>query len=177
MSITNNIVLVSSVTGISVAGVNGLHIINNSVMNIPLNGVSQSLMYWMYSGATWITAGGTTHEGGTTSNVIVRNNIAPLIAATAAASGNCPVTESFCSTTANRSVEQDHNLSLVQTSYTAQNLFVTFNSSTAQYNLELKGTAATDPAIGTGSASLMPTTDFLGHSRNPASPDLGAYAP
>jgi hypothetical protein len=56
VSITNNVVLVSSNTGISIAGVNGLHIINNSVMNIPLNGVSQSRMYWMYSGATWITA-------------------------------------------------------------------------------------------------------------------------
>ena len=131
----------------------------------------------MYSGATWITAGGTTHEGGTTSNVIVRNNIAPLIAATAAASGNCPITESFCSSTANPNVEQDHNLSLVQTAYTAQTLFVTFNTSTAQYNLALKGTGATNPAIGTGNAALMPTTDFLGHSRSAASPDLGAYLP
>ncbi|WP_424132144.1 choice-of-anchor Q domain-containing protein [Roseiarcus sp.] len=33
-----------------------------------------------------------------------------------------------------------------------------------------------NPAIGTGSSSLMPTTDFLGHPRSPASPDLGAYA-
>jgi Right handed beta helix region len=175
VSITNNVVLVSSDTGISIAGVNGLHIINNSVMNIPLNGVSQSLAYWMYSGVTWITAGGTTHEGGTTSSVIVRNNIAPLIAATAATSGNCPITESFCSSTANSNVEQDHNLSLVQTKYTAQNLFVTFNTSTAQYNLELTGTAKTNPAIGTGNSSLMPATDILGHSRSAASPNLGAY--
>ena len=175
VSITNNIVLVSSNTGISVAGVNGLHIINNTVMDIPLNGVSQSLTYWMYSGVTWITAGGTTHEGGATSNVVVRNNIAPLIAATAAASGNCPITESFCSSTANSNVELDHNLSLVQTKYTAANLFVTFNTSAAQYNLELKGTASTDPAIGTGNASLMPATDFLGHARSASSPDLGAY--
>jgi hypothetical protein len=175
VSITNNVVLVSSVTGISIAGVNGLHIINNSVMNIPLNGVSQSLTYWMYSGVTWITAGGTTHEGGATSNVIVRNNIAPLIAASAAASGNCPITESFCSSTANPNVEQDHNLSLVQTKYTAQNVFVTFNTSTAQYNLELTGTAKTDPAIGTGNASLMPATDILAHARSAASPNLGAY--
>jgi hypothetical protein len=144
-------------------------------MNIPLNGGSQSRNYWMYSGATWITAGGTTHEGGTTSNVIVRNNIAPLIAATAPTSGNCPITEAFCSNTANPYVEEDHNLSLVQTTYTAQNLFARFDTSAAQYNLELKGTAATNPAIGTGSASLMPTTDFLGHSRSPSSPDLGAY--
>jgi hypothetical protein len=172
VSITNNVVLVSSDTGISIAGVNGLHIINNSVMNIPLNGVSQSLTYWMYSGVTWITAGGTTHEGGTTSNVIVRNNIAPLIAATAATSGNCPITESFCSSTANPNVEQDHNLSLAQTSYTAQNLFVTFATSTAQYDLELKGTAKTNPAIGTGNSSLMPTTDILGDSRSAASPNL-----
>jgi hypothetical protein len=175
VSITNNVVLVSSVTGISIAGVNGLYIINNSVMNIPLNGVSQSLTYWMYSGVTWITAGGTTHEGGATSNVIVRNNIAPLIAASAAASGNCPITESFCSSTANPNVEQDHNLSLVQTKYTAQNVFVTFNTSTAQYNLELTGTAKTDPAIGTGNASLMPATDILAHARSAASPNLGAY--
>ena len=95
-------------------------------------------------------------RGGTTSNVIVRNNIAPfdrhrLIAA---ASGNCPITEAFCSSTANPNVEQDHNLSLVQTTYTAQNLFVTFDTSTAQYNLELKGTKATNPAIGTGSFFL-----------------------
>jgi hypothetical protein len=175
VSITNNIVLLSSNTGISIAGVNGLHIINNTVMDIPLNGVAQAVAYWMYSGATWITAGGTTHEGGTTSNVIVRNNIAPLIAASAPASGNCPITEAFCSSTANPNVEQDHNLSLVQTKYTAANLFVTFDTSTAQYNLELKGTAATDPAIGTGSASLMPSTDFLGHARSASSPDLGAY--
>ena len=176
VSVTNNIVLTSGLAGITIAGVDRLHIINNSVMDIPLNGVSQSLMYWMYSGMTWITAGGTTHEGGTTTNVIVRNNIAPLIAATSATTGNCPITESFCPHTANPHVVQDHNLSLVQTTYTAQNLFVTFNISTAQYNLELKGTKATNPAIGTGSSSLMPATDFLGHSRSAASPDLGAYA-
>ena len=175
VSVTNNIVLTSGLAGITLAGVNGLHIINNSVMDIPLNGKSQSLMYWMYSGMTWITAGGTTHEGGTTTNVIVRNNIAPLIAASAATSGNCPITESFCSHTANPNVVADHNLSLAQTSYTAQNLFVTFNTATAQYNLELKGTAATNPAIGKGSASLMPKTDFLGHARSAASPDIGAY--
>jgi hypothetical protein len=52
---------------------------------------------------------------------------------------------------------------------------VTFDAGTAQYNLELKGTAASNPAIGTGNASLMPTIDFLGHSRSAASPDLGAY--
>jgi hypothetical protein len=91
ISIMHNIALVSNNTGISIAGVNGLHIINNTVMDIPLNGVSQSQAYWMYSGMTWITAGGTTHEGGAASNVVVRNNIAPLIAATAAASGNCPI--------------------------------------------------------------------------------------
>ena len=176
VSITNNIVLTSSITGISIAGVNGLNIINNSVMNIPINGVSQNRTYWMYTGATWITAGGTTHEGGTTTNVIVRNNIAPLIVPTAAASGNCPITESFCSHTANPNVELDHNLSLFQTTYAATNLFVTFNDSTAQYNLELKGTAPTNPAIGTGSSSLMPTTDFLGHPRSASSPELGAYA-
>jgi hypothetical protein len=101
--------------------------------------------------------------------------VAPLIAATTATSGNCPITESFCSHTANPYVEQDHNLSLVQTTYTAQNLFVAFNTSTAQYNLELKGTAKTNPAIGTGNSSLMPATDFLGHSRSASSPDLGAY--
>ena len=176
VSITNNVVLTSSITGISIAGVNGLDIIDNSVMNIPINGVSQSQTYWMYTGITWITAGGTTHEGGTTSNVVVRNNISPLIAATAAASGNCPITESYCSHTANSSVEQDHNLSLVQTTYAAPNLFATFDTGTVQYNLELKGTGTTNPAIGTGSSSLMPTTDFLGHPRSPASPDLGAYA-
>jgi hypothetical protein len=178
VSITNNVVLTSSLSGISIAGVNGLHIINNSVMNIPLNGASQSLIYWMYSGVTWITAGGTTHEGGTTRNVIVRNNIAPLIAATAASStpyANCPITESFCSYTANPYVEQDHNFSLVQTTYTAQNLFETFDIRTQQYNLELKGTKATNPAIGTGSYSLMPTTDFLGHPRSSTSPERGAY--
>ena len=175
VSITNNIVLVSSDTGISIAGVNRLHIINNTAMDIPLNGVSQSQVYWMYSGMTWITAGGTTHDGGTTTNVIVRNNIAPLIAATAAASANCPVTESFCSSKANPNVELDHNLSLVQTKYTAANLFATFNPGAAQYNLERKGTASTDPAIGTGNASLMPAADFLGHARSASSPDLGAY--
>jgi hypothetical protein len=176
VSITNNVVLTSSNAGIGIAGVNGLHIINNSVMNIPRNGVSQSLSSWMHSGATWITAGGTSHEGGATTNVIVRNNIAPLIAATSATNGNCPITESFCPHTPNPYVEADHNLSLVQTTYTAQNLFVTFNTSAAQYNLALKGTKATDPAIGTGSSSLMPPIDFLGHSRSAASPGLGAYA-
>ena len=174
VSITNNVVLVSSNTGIGIAGVNGLHIVNNSVMDIPLNGAAQSLMYWMYTGMTWITAGGTTHEGGATTNVVVRNNIAPLIAASAAASGNCPVTESFCSHTANPNVVSDHNLSLVQTSYSPQTVFTTVNAATAQYNLELKGTAPTNPAIGTGSASLMPATDILGHTRSGA-PDLGAY--
>jgi hypothetical protein len=175
VSVTNNVVLTSGLDAIAISGVNGLHIINNSAMNIPLNGVSQAMAYWMYSGVTWITAGGTTHEGGATTNVVIRNNIAPLIAVTSATSGNCPITESFCPHTANPYVTLDHNLSLVQTSYAAQSVFVTFNPSAAQYNLELKGTAPTNPAIGTGSSSLMPATDFLGHARSPASPDLGAY--
>ena len=54
-------------------------------------------------------------------------------------------------------------------------MFTTFNVATAQYNLELKGAAPANPAIGTGSASLMPATDILGHARSAASPDLGAY--
>ena len=34
VSITNNVVLASGLAGITIAGVNGLHIINNTVMNI-----------------------------------------------------------------------------------------------------------------------------------------------
>ncbi len=175
VTVSNNVILTSSITGISLAGVNGLHVVNNTVMNIPLNGVSQNQAYWMYSGITSITVGGVTHEGGTTSNAIVRNNIGSLVAPTAASSGNCPYTESYCPHTPDPGVEQDHNISLVQSSYTPQELFVTFNMATNQFNLHLMGTAPTNPAIGTGTSSLMPYFDITGAVRNPSSVDLGAY--
>jgi hypothetical protein len=176
VSITNNAILTSSDTGISIAGVAGLQVVNNTVMNIPLNGSAPVGANWVFSGITWITLGGTTHEGGTTSAAIVRNNIGSLIAPTDSTDGNCPYTESFCPHTADPAVEQDHNISLAQTSDTLKELFVKFDTTSNQYDLHLVGTAATNPAIGTGSASLMPSVDITGMARSSSSVDLGAYA-
>jgi hypothetical protein len=176
VSITNNAVLTSSDTGISIAGVGGLQVVNNTVMNIPLNGSAPVGSNWEFNGITWITLGGTTHEGGTTSAAIARNNIGSLIAPTESTTGNCPYTESYCPHTPDPAVEQDHNISLVQTNSTLQQLFVMFDTTSNQYDLHLVGTAATNPAIGTGSASLMPSTDITGAARSSSSVDLGAYA-
>jgi hypothetical protein len=175
LSITNNVVLTSSDTGISIAGVDGVQVVNNTVMNIPLNGSAPVGSNWVFSGITWITLGGTTHEGGTTSAAIVRNNIGSLIAPTESTTGNCPYTESYCPHTPDPAVEQDHNISLAQTSDTLQELFVMFDTTTNKYDLHLAGTAATNPAIGTGSASLMPSDDITGAARSSSSVDLGAY--
>jgi hypothetical protein len=175
-TVTNNVVLTSSDTGISIAGVTELQVVNNTVMNIPLNGSAPVGSNWVFSGITWITLGGTTHEGGTTSAAIVRNNIGSLIAPTESTTGNCPYTESYCPHTPDPAVEQDHNISLVQTTDTLQELFVMFDTTSNQYDLHLVGTAATNPAIGTGSASLMPPVDVTGAARSSSSVDLGAYA-
>ena len=174
VSVTNNAILTSSETGVCIAGVNGLQVINNTVMNIPLNGSAPVGANWVFSGITWITLG-TTHEGGTTTAAIVRNNIGSLIAPTESATGNCPYTESFCPHTPDPAVEQDHNISLVQTSDTLQQLFVMFDTTSNKYDLHLVGTAATNPAIGTGSATLMPSVDITGAARSASSVDLGAY--
>jgi hypothetical protein len=176
VTVENNVVLTSSISGITIAGVNGLQIINNTVLDIPLNGVARDMSAWMFSAVAWITAGGTTHEGGATSNVIIRNNIASMIAATAVGSSNCPATESFCPKTPDPSVVIDHNVSLAQNGVDRQTLFTTFNATTSQYNLTLKGAKGTNSAIGSGSATLMPSVDITGASRSSAAPDLGAYA-
>jgi hypothetical protein len=138
--ITNNVVVTDVWGGIAIYGVNGLQIINNTVLATNM------------SQPTWIQAGGTSHEGGISQNVLVRNNITTSIQRPSVGVLN---------------LVTDHNV----TGVSPQTLFVQFNTASGQYNLHLRpGTAA----IGAGSTEGAPTVDIVGVKRTyPINP--GAY--
>jgi len=141
VQITNNVVVTSTWHGISISGVDHLLIANNTV-------VASS------DRPTWIQAGGVTHEGGESSNVIVRNNImtAQTPAKVRAIVPNMDI---------------DHNVVGVD----PKRLFVKFDPAGGQFDLHLKPGS---PAQGRGSPDGAPPRDIEGKPR--AKPiNAGAY--
>jgi hypothetical protein len=138
--VTNNVVATNHWHGITISGVDGLLVANNTVVATDP------------ARKTWILAGGTTHQGATSKNVTVRNNIATDIQ-----SPKVPV--------ANMRV--DHNLVIGD----PHRVFVEFNLQEGRFDFHLRPGS---PAIGRGSpeVALQPNTDSASH---PARVDLGAF--
>jgi hypothetical protein len=137
--ITNNVVITVIWHGITIAGANGVLIANNTV-------VASTRRH------TWISAGGSSHQGGVSENVVVRNNIASWY----------EIPKAFAA-----KVRFDHNLRIT----TPESVFRKFDPARNQYDLRLR--AGTE-AIGSGSSEDAPARDIDGVVRSRRI-DLGAY--
>ncbi|MGH7023403.1 MAG: hypothetical protein ACREEB_07400 [Caulobacteraceae bacterium] len=108
VKVINNIVLTDVWHGITIAGVDGLLIANNTVLATT-------------NRKTWILVGGRTHEGGVSENVIVANNIATSIQTARTRSPPAHM-------------KLDRNLQTAE----PEALFVAFDVAHLRYNLRLK---------------------------------------
>ncbi len=179
LSVTNNVVITSACWGIAFSSVHGGAIINNTA-------VSDGLIAQPGNCVPNVSVGDKTHEGSSSNNVVVRNNLANQISVDNLDSG----------------VEMDHNVAMVpgELNFYVNNVlqyytkvgaysngvnvaniivaggpaaeFVEFDPSSLTYNLEPKAGAA---AIGAGTATGAPTVDILGVPRK-APYDAGAYS-
>ena len=139
VKVVNNVIATDAWHGITIGGVDGLILANNTVLATTPRG-------------TWISAGGTTHQGSVSRNVVVRNNIASVIS-----QPKIPV----------ENMKVDHNLIADD----PRALFVDFRPAQHIYDMRL---SARSRAIGRGAAEDAPDHDIDGAARS-ATPDLGAY--
>ncbi|MCW6508570.1 right-handed parallel beta-helix repeat-containing protein [Lichenifustis flavocetrariae] len=161
--VQNNVVVTDTNNGIAVFGAKNSSVINNTVVS---SGSTQALL--------WISHG---KDGSLPSNILVRNNIAPVLAV------------------AEPGVSYDHNIftskligkegsitvALVKSGQpstqttlvpTPSSLFVKLDNANGAYDLRLKGGSA---GIGAGSPAKAPTTDITGKTRK-VPVDIGAYS-
>ena len=138
VSATNNVVVTNTWNGITLEGVDGMKIANNTVLP---SGDRQ----------TWIQGGGTTHQGGQSRNVVIRNNIAVRVQTTNETSP----------------VHIDHNLVVMSPS----RVVVAFDPKRAVYDLHPRPGGGAD---GHGSREDAPATDADGKSRTERI-SIGAY--
>ena len=177
LTVTNNAVITTSCWGIGFASVHGGLIANNTVVN-------DGLLPNPYNCKAPINIGDKTHEGSSSNDVSVRNNLSTALSVYNLDAG----------------VTADHNVGMstpgavfswyvsgVATWYGAPGTygtaniiaaggptseFVDFDPSTLTYNVMLKKGA---PAIGAVTSASAPTVDILGVKRT-APYDAGAYS-
>jgi hypothetical protein len=176
VTVTNNVVITSACWGIDFSSIHNGLIANNTV-------VEDGLVATPGCTAA-VSVGDKTHEGASSSNTVLRNNLASALSIYNLDSG----------------VVADHNVTLCCVSpeivwyangvaqfngkvgtYTNSNMidsggakseFVNFNPATLTYNVMLKAGAQ---AIGAGTATGAPTVDILGITRT-APYTVGAYS-
>jgi len=157
VQITNNVVITNIWNGIVWTGVNGLTIVNNTVLsNNPSLG-----------NQNWIEAA----DGGD-SNVLVANNITPILlnrSTAASPATNVTMTDNL--------ILISNNTEGVSYAVTPQSIFVDPNPTDSTFNLHLlpNSSGFVNPAIGTGTTSGFPTHDITGATRS-TPVNLGAYA-
>ena len=140
VKVINNVIVTDTWHGITIWGVDGLLIANNTALPST-------------DRQTWIQAGGTTHQGGVSNHVVVRNNIAAAFT-----DPHAGRTSSFVS---------DHNL----TAGNPRGLFVAFDPAHHTYDLHLKPGAG---AVGHGAPDVAPPRDHDGKPRS-GPVNIGAY--
>ena len=181
--VTNNVIITTTYQGISFSGVNGLLIANNTLLSDGNNVVQGP-----YSGSPsvegavpWITTG-TTHEGYTTTNAIIRNNITNSLPAYS--TGTIEVDHNLCVpingsctvvTLNNGKLTWNHKPGTygdanVVDQYGAPALFVNFDPTNYKFNVNL---LPNTPAVGTGNPINAPTIDQTGTERKTPI-DMGA---
>ena len=178
LTVTNNVVVTSSCWGIFYASVHGGKIINNTV-------VADGLLPMPGNCRPMVTVGDKTHQGSSSNDVIIRNNIAPGLSIY----------------NVDPSMTMDHNICLAidgrcliltyvngkpkwgvfkPGEYAGHNIidrrgaagaFVNFDPAKFVYDLRLKPGAG---AIGTGNSAEAPPVDITAAPRG-SRIDLGAY--
>ena len=177
VTVTNNVVITSACWGIAFSSIHNGLVANNTVVSddLPSPGCAAA-----------VSVGDKTHEGSSSSNTVVRNNLASQLLVS----------------TPNSSVEANHNVAMLGSfspeiawyvdgapqyigkpgTYANSNIidatgakgeFVNFNPATLTYNVMLKAGAQ---AIGAGTATGAPTLDILGVARTTPYTTAGAYS-
>ena len=176
VTVTNNVVITSGCQGVTFSSTHNSLIANNTVVEdglVVVPGCTAS-----------VSLGDKTHQGASSSNTVVRNNLAsqlsvdnldPGVVADHNVTLCCvgPEFTWFVSGVIQRfSKPGTYTNSNIIDSGGAKSEFVNFNPSTLSYNVMLKSGAQ---AIGAGTATGAPTVDILGVTR--AAPyTVGAYS-
>jgi parallel beta-helix repeat protein len=176
VTVANNVVITNAYHGIAYYSLHGGVIINNTVL---FDGSSSGS-----GGETWIGVFDKSHEGSSSDNVIVRNNIASAYSVDTLDSG-VTMDHNVCSTIDGTclmslyvdgkqvwydkpGVYGDYNI--IDQNGSAEE-FADFDPARFLFNVHLKEGAQ---AIGAGSPSLAPRVDIAGTARKPPI-DAGAY--
>jgi hypothetical protein len=184
LTVTNNVVVTNTYTGIFFASVHHGLIANNTVVSDghrTVNAPPGAKPLVMTGELVWIVVGDRTHEGSSSNDVVLRNNIAQSIMISSQPGATRAdhnvvyhqwilrppyvprsVTESIAGPVGN------HNR--VDPGFASA--FVQFDPKRYAFNLHLR---AGSPAIGAGNADQAPSVDADGVSRTGPT-DLGAYA-
>jgi hypothetical protein len=178
LTVTNNVIVTSSCWGIGFASVHRGRIVNNTVLSderLPEPGNCKPL----------VVVGDRTHEGASSNDVVVRNNLSHGLSITSLDSNLtmdhniCVAVDGRCGITAfadgkpgtgifKPGVYGDHNI--IDTGGAAGE-FVNFDAANLVYDLRLKAGA---PAIGAGNSDGAPSIDIAGAARGDKV-DVGAY--
>jgi hypothetical protein len=178
VTVSNNVVITSACWGIDFSSIHSSMIVNNTVVDDGLMATPGC--------SPAVSVGDKTHEGASSSNTAVRNNLVSRLIIDNLDSG----------------VEADHNVAMmgkvepliawyakgviqylgapgiyanyniIDSGGTASE-FVNFNPSTLTYDVKLKSSAQ---AIGAGTATGAPTLDILGVARTAPHYTAGAYS-
>jgi hypothetical protein len=176
VAVTNNVVITNAYHGISYYSLHGGHIINNTVLFDASSSGS--------GGQTWIGVFDKSHEGSSSDNVVVRNNIANAYSVDMLDSG-VTMDHNVCSTIDGTCVMSlyvngksvwyqkpgvygDYNI-IDQNGSVGE--FTNFDPAQFIFDVHLREGAQ---AIGTGNSSLAPPLDIAGTTRKPPV-DAGAY--
>jgi hypothetical protein len=179
VTVSNNVVVTSACWGIAYASLHGGLIVNNTVL-------SDDLLQMPGNCKPSISVGDKTHEGSSSSDVIIRNNIANALGIDNRLSNMvmdhnvCATIKGFCRILTyvdgkmqwgvnKPGFHGDHNLIDEQGAATE---FVAFDPAKLVYDLRLKPRAQ---AVGVGSPGLAPPVDVVGAKRGSVI-DAGAYA-
>jgi hypothetical protein len=178
VTVTNNVVVTSACWGISYASLHNSKILNNTV-------VADSLMPMPGDCKPLVSVGDKTHEGPSSNDVIIRNNIANGLSIYNI-NPNMTMDHNICLTIEGKcmiltlvdgkpkwgvykpGMHGDHN---IIGGRGASGTFVSFDPAKFVYDLRLRPGAV---AIGAGSSTDAPSVDITGASRG-SSIDVGAY--
>jgi hypothetical protein len=178
LTVTNNLVVTSSCWGIFFGSVHGGKVINNTVVGdgvMPMPGNCKPI----------VLVGDKTHQGSSSNDVIIRNNIAPGLSIynlgpnmtmdhniCLGTNGRCQIVTYVNGKldwgTINPGIHGDHN---IIDGLGAGRMFVSFDPAKFVYDLHLRPEAR---AIGAGNSAEAPPVDITGAPRG-SRVDIGAY--
>ena len=178
LTVTNNLVVTSSCWGIFFGSVHGGKVINNTV-------VGDGVMHMPGNCKPIVLVGDKTHQGSSSNDVIIRNNIAPGLSIynlgpnmtmdhniCLGTNGRCQIVTYVNGKldwgTINPGIHGDHN---IIDGLGAGRMFVSFDPAKFVYDLHLRPEAR---AIGAGNSAEAPPVDITGAPRG-SRVDIGAY--